>query len=55
MTSASSERACFSEAIEGIKAAKEAGFLVCTNTTIFKETDLKEIRAAFRIPLGAGR
>src|SRR4051812_3625052 len=28
----------FQQAIEGIKAAKEAGFLVCTNTTIFKET-----------------
>ena len=33
----------FRDAIDGIKAAKEAGFLVCTNTTIFKETDLNEI------------
>src|SRR5438105_4158832 len=33
----------FREAIDGIKAAKEAGFLVCSNTTIFKETDLNEI------------
>jgi hopanoid biosynthesis associated radical SAM protein HpnH len=33
----------FKEAIEGIKAAKAAGFLVCSNTTIYKETDLKEI------------
>lgn len=33
----------FREAIEGIKAAKEAGFLVCTNTTVFKETDMDEI------------
>jgi hopanoid biosynthesis associated radical SAM protein HpnH len=37
----------FREAIDGIKAAKEAGFLVCTNTTIFKETDLNEIRSLF--------
>jgi MoaA/NifB/PqqE/SkfB family radical SAM enzyme len=33
----------FAEAIEGIKAAKKAGFLVCTNTTIYKETDMHEI------------
>lgn len=33
----------FREAIEGIKVAKAAGFLVCSNTTIYKETDLKEI------------
>ncbi len=33
----------FREAIEGIKAAKAAGFLVCSNTTIYKETDLQEI------------
>jgi hopanoid biosynthesis associated radical SAM protein HpnH len=33
----------FRQAIDGIKAAKDAGFLVCTNTTIFKQTDLEEI------------
>ena len=33
----------FRQAIEGIKAAKAAGFLVCSNTTIYKETDLNEI------------
>src|ERR1700691_4141823 len=33
----------FKEAIEGVKAAKAAGFLVCSNTTIYKETDLDEI------------
>ncbi|MGD0907488.1 MAG: adenosyl-hopene transferase HpnH [Candidatus Acidiferrales bacterium] len=33
----------YREAIEGIKAAKAAGFLVCSNTTIYKETDLSEI------------
>jgi hopanoid biosynthesis associated radical SAM protein HpnH len=37
----------FQAAVDGIKAAKEAGFLVCTNTTIFKETDLNEIKELF--------
>jgi hopanoid biosynthesis associated radical SAM protein HpnH len=33
----------FREAIEGIKAAKAAGFMVSSNTTIYKETDIQEI------------
>lgn len=37
----------FKAAVEGIKAAKAAGFLVCTNTTIYKETDLAEVDALF--------
>jgi hopanoid biosynthesis associated radical SAM protein HpnH len=37
----------FQAAVEGIKAAKDAGFLVCTNTTIYKETDLAEIEQLF--------
>jgi hopanoid biosynthesis associated radical SAM protein HpnH len=37
----------FAEAVEGIKAAKAAGFLVCTNTTIYKETDMHEIAVLF--------
>jgi hopanoid biosynthesis associated radical SAM protein HpnH len=37
----------FREAIEGIKAAKAAGFKVSTNTTIYKETDMQEIWALF--------
>jgi hopanoid biosynthesis associated radical SAM protein HpnH len=37
----------FKAAVEGIAAAKKAGFLVCTNTTIYKETDLAEIDALF--------
>src|SRR6478735_9415496 len=37
----------FRAAIDGIKAAKKAGFLVCTNTTIFKETNLDEIDQLF--------
>jgi len=37
----------FDEAIEGIKAAKQAGFLVCTNTTVYKETDMSELDELF--------
>jgi hopanoid biosynthesis associated radical SAM protein HpnH len=37
----------FASAVEGIRAAKKAGFLVCTNTTIFKETDLGEVDRLF--------
>src|SRR5947199_1401946 len=37
----------FRAAVDGIAAAKKAGFLVCTNTTIFKETDLGEIDRLF--------
>ncbi|MBL8796646.1 MAG: adenosyl-hopene transferase HpnH [Planctomycetia bacterium] len=37
----------FRAAVEGIKAAKQAGFLVCTNTTVFKETDIDELDALF--------
>ena len=37
----------FREAVESIRAAKAAGFKVCTNTTVYKETDMKEIEALF--------
>lgn len=37
----------FREAVEGIKAAKAAGFFVCSNTTIYRETDLQEIAELF--------
>jgi len=37
----------FREAIEGIRAAKAAGFKVCTNTTVYQETDMKEIEDLF--------
>lgn len=33
----------FAAAIEGIHAAKAAGFRVCTNTTVYKQTDMHEI------------
>jgi hopanoid biosynthesis associated radical SAM protein HpnH len=37
----------FDQAIDGIQAAKEGGFLVCTNTTVFKETDMAELDQLF--------
>jgi hopanoid biosynthesis associated radical SAM protein HpnH len=37
----------FKAAVAGIKAAKKAGFLVCTNTTVYKETDIEEIDDLF--------
>jgi len=37
----------FDEAIDGIKAAKERGFLVCSNTTVYKETDMAELESLF--------
>jgi len=44
----------FREAVEGVKAAKAAGFQVCTNTTIYKQTDLKEIAELFEYMRGLG-
>lgn len=45
----------FATTIAGMKAAKQAGFQVCTNTTIYKGTNLEEIRQLFtllsRIPV----
>ena len=35
----------FQQAIDGIVAAKQAGFKVSTNTTVYKETDMREIEA----------
>lgn len=37
----------FKEAIEGLKVAKAAGFQVMTNTTVYKETDMREIEELF--------
>ena len=39
----------FQAAIDGIRAAKEAGFLVCTNTTVYNETDMDEIWKLFEL------
>jgi len=37
----------FKQAIEGIKAAKAAGFKVFSNTTVYRETDMNEIWQLF--------
>jgi hopanoid biosynthesis associated radical SAM protein HpnH len=37
----------FEAAVRGIKAAKAAGMAVCTNTTIYKETEMDEIAVLF--------
>jgi hopanoid biosynthesis associated radical SAM protein HpnH len=37
----------FAAAVAGIRAAKAAGFAVCTNTTIYKQTDVHEIAVLF--------
>jgi len=37
----------FARAIAGIQAAKRAGFMVCTNTTVYKQTDVHEIAVLF--------
>jgi hopanoid biosynthesis associated radical SAM protein HpnH len=37
----------FDMAIKAIKAAKALGFRVCTNTTIYKETEIQEIEILF--------
>jgi hopanoid biosynthesis associated radical SAM protein HpnH len=37
----------FDAAIDGIKAAKEKGFQIMTNTTVYMETDMNEVEALF--------
>jgi hopanoid biosynthesis associated radical SAM protein HpnH len=44
----------FRAAVDGIKAAKAAGFMVCTNTTVYKETNLDEIDELFAFLTGLG-
>ncbi|MCJ7588425.1 MAG: adenosyl-hopene transferase HpnH [Candidatus Aminicenantes bacterium] len=38
----------FRQAVEGIAFAKKAGFQVCTNTTVYRETDMAEIEEMYR-------
>jgi MoaA/NifB/PqqE/SkfB family radical SAM enzyme len=38
----------FKECVEAIKMAKRLGFQVATNTTVYKETDVREIEDTFR-------
>jgi hopanoid biosynthesis associated radical SAM protein HpnH len=44
----------FREAVDAIKFAKDRGFQVCTNTTIYKQTDLNEIAELFEFCRGLG-
>src|SRR4051794_32086655 len=39
----------FDAAIDGIRAAKKAGFLIATNTTVYRETDMNEIWELFEL------
>jgi hopanoid biosynthesis associated radical SAM protein HpnH len=38
----------FAKAMDGIRAAKQAGFQVCTNTTVYKQTEMHEIAVLFQ-------
>lgn len=33
----------FAKAVAGLRAAKAAGFMVCTNTTLYRQTDIHEV------------
>ncbi|MGD9126014.1 MAG: adenosyl-hopene transferase HpnH [Planctomycetia bacterium] len=37
----------FARAVEGLRAAKEAGYFVYTNTTLYRETDMNEVVVLF--------
>lgn len=45
----SGEKGVFDRAIKAIKTARAAGFIVCTNTSIYKETNLNEIALLFSL------
>lgn len=47
--SISGKQGVFAQAIQSIKAAKQKGFRVCTNTSIFKETNMDEIEELFAL------
>ncbi len=44
----------FKIAMQAIRAAKEQGIRVCTNTTIYKDTDIREIQELFHLLTGLG-
>lgn len=48
----SGETGVFDKAVNGIKNAKAVGYRICTNTSIYKETDLNEIEALFNFLAG---
>jgi len=39
----------FNAALDGIRAAKAAGFRICTNTTVYKDTDINEVAVLFEL------
>lgn len=39
---------CFEDAFEGAKLAKEHGFTVCTNTTVFRQTEIPMLEKLYR-------
>jgi hopanoid biosynthesis associated radical SAM protein HpnH len=43
------KKGTFKKIIENIKLAKKAGFTVCTNTTVYKETKVSEIEELFKL------
>ncbi len=44
----------FRTAVEGIRRAKKLGFRVCTNTTIYRDSDLGEMESLFSLLTGLG-
>jgi hopanoid biosynthesis associated radical SAM protein HpnH len=44
----------FETALQGIQKAKEAGFQVCTNTTVYKGSDVREIRELLQLLMDVG-
>jgi len=48
------KKGAFDKAIEGIAAAKKAGFTVCTNTTVYTKTDASEVEALIDYLEGLG-
>ena len=44
----------FKKAVEGIKLALEQGFRVCTNTTIFRGSDVEDLHEMFRMLTAMG-
>ena len=53
--SAGRTRGAFAAAVQGIQAAHAAGFTVCTNTTIYRDTDIHEIAVLFELSDRVGR
>ena len=47
----------FAKAVAGIQAAVREGFQVCTNTTIYRQTDMQEVAVLYEYltQLGVGR